>query len=592
MKSWFPVSVLGIAAVVALTCAATVENGSNAWREDDQLRAMADELSRSKTLKLNDLDKPYFIQYSSEDSEQMAISASLGGLTHSARFHLRRPDVVVRVGSYAFDNTNSIYSAGARLGLFPLDDDYPAMRTSLWQATDALYKAATGQITAKRNALREISDPDKTPDLAPAKMVQILDPVARPEMDQQAWEAMARNVSKHFVSHPAVLTSSVRVQTIASIYRLVNSEGSIVRIPETLNEVQIRASSKAADGQRVWNQEFMVAPQPSELPKEEELAKVADRIATETEALTKAPLAEDYSGPVIFEQQAAAQMMAEVLTDAVTLRRKPLAPPGSSEGARMLDSVWASRTGSKVVPDWLSVFDDPLEEKYGGKELAGSYRVDDEGVPAQRVQLIDKGTLRGFLSSRLPVRNVDSSNGHGRLPGGFGSEEAVLGNLFVEAAQRVPESQLKARLIEKVKSAGLQYGLMIRRLDFPSAATLGDLQSMAVQLQKNGAARTLDSPLLAYRVFPDGREELVRGLRFREFSAKDLRDIDAASDQPYVFNYVNDGSSLNIADLRRDATTSSVICPSLLLDSVELTRAENEAGAPPVVPPPSLVAEQ
>jgi hypothetical protein len=342
----------------------------------------------------------------------------------------------------------------------------------------------------------------------------------------------------------------------------------------------------------VWNQEIFVAPQPSGLPKEAELAKTADLVATETEALTKAPLAEDYTGPVIFEQEAAAQMMAEVLADAVTLRRKPVAPPGSNEGARMLDSIWASRKGSKVVPDWLSVFDDPLQEKYSGRDLAGYYRVDDEGVPAERVQLIDKGTLRGFLSSRLPVRNVDGSNGHGRLPGGFGSEAAVLGNLFVEAAQRVPEAQLKTTLIEKVKSAGLQYGLIIKRLDFPSTATLADLQSMAVQLHKNGAARTLDSPLLAYRVFPDGREELVRGLRFREFSAKDLRDLDAASDRPYVFNYVNDGSTLNIADLRSEATTSSIICPSLLLDSVELTRAENEVGAAPVVPPPSLIAGQ
>jgi TldD protein len=592
VKSWFAISLLGIATAVALTCAAGTDKDTAETRQDSQLRAMSDEINRSKTLKLNDLDKPYFIQYSSDDAEQMAISASLGGLTHSERFHLRRPSAVVRVGSYAFDNTNSIYSAIGRLGLFPLDDDYQVMRTSLWQSTDALYKAATGQITAKRNALREISEPDKTPDLAPAKAVHILDPVLRAEVDLQAWEGLARNVSAGFVSHPAVLNSSVRVQIISSTYRLVNSEGTVVRIPETLNEIQIRASSKAADGQPVWNHEFFVAPRPSGFPKKEELTKAVDLVAAQTETLTKAPLGEDYTGPVLFEQEAAAQMMAEVLADAVALRRKPLAPPGSNERARMLDSVWISRTGSKVAPDWLSVFDDPLQKTYGGKTLAGYYRVDDEGVPAQRVQLIDKGTLRGFLSSRLPVRNVNGSNGHGRLPGGFGSEAAVLGNLFVEAAQRVPEAQLKATLIEKVKSAGLQYGLIIKRLDFPSTATLTDLQSMAVQLRNSGAARTLDPPLLAYRVFPDGREELVRGLRFREFSAKDLRDLDAASDQPYVFNYVNDGSSLNIADLRSEATTSSVVCPSLLLDSVELTRAENEAGAPPVVPPPSLVAGQ
>ena len=592
MKSWFVVGILGLAVAVVLMCAARTNENSETWRQDTQLRAMADELNRSKTLKLNDLDKPYFIQYSSEDADQLAINSSLGGITNSQRFHLRRPDAVVRVGTYAFDNTNSIYSGSGRLGLFPIDDSYLVMCTSLWQATDALYKAAIGSITAKRNALREISDPDKTPDLAPAKTVHVLDPVLEPEVDQQQWEATARTVSGRFVFYPAVLTSSVRVQAISSTYRLVNSEGTMVRVPETLNEIQIRAAGKAADGQPVWNQEIFVAPRASELPEEQELLKVADLVGSATEALTKAPLAEDYTGPVIFDQEAAAQMMAEVLEDAVTLRRKPLAPRGSNQRARVLDSVWVSRKGSKVVPDWLSVFDDPLQEDYGGKALAGRYKVDDEGVPAQRVQLIDKGSLRGFLSSRLPVRNVNISNGHGRLPDGFGSEAAVLGNLFVESSQRLPETKLKSLLLEKVKSAGLQYGLIIKRLDFPSTASLADLQSMAAQLRNSGAARTLDPPVLAYRVFPDGREELVRGLRFREFSAKDLRDLDGASDQPFVFNYVNDGSTLNIADLRNDATTSSVICPSLLLDSVELMRAENEADAAPMVPPPSMVAER
>jgi hypothetical protein len=111
---------------------------------------------------------------------------------------------------------------------------------------------------------------------------------------------------------------------------------------------------------------------------------------------------------------------------------------------------------------------------------------------------------------------------------------------------------------------------------------------MERQLQRNGYARTLAQPLLAYRVYPDGREELVRGLRFSEFSAKDLRDVEAASDRPYVYNYINTGSSLNIADLRSEIVPSSVVCPSLLLESVELARADNEGDPAPLVPPPAL----
>jgi TldD protein len=560
---------------------------------DQQLRAMSDELQRSKSLKLNELESPYFIQYVSSDAEQLSVSGTLGGLTHSSKIRLRRPSLTVRVGSYAFDNTNSIFSATPRFGLLPLDNDYLAIRTSFWRTTDGVYKSAAGQITAKRNALREMSDPDKTPDLAPARAVQIIEPVSSVELDERSWDAVMREVSARFTAHPEVLTSGAQMQGIASTYRLVNSEGTVLRTPQRLNEIQIRASAKAPDGQRVWSSQFFTVENLKQFPDETKLNKVADEIATQTEVLAKAPLAEDYTGPVIFEQEAAAQMMAQVLTDAVTLHRKPLAPPGAnSRVPQVLDSVWASRLGSKVMPDWITVFDDPTEEEYQGVPLAGRYRVDDEGVPAQRVSLVEKGTLKGFLLSRLPVRTFNASNGHGRLPGAFGSEEAEIGNLFIEVSQPVAERELKAKLLERVQAAGLKYGLIIRRLDFPSTATLNELQSMARQLENSGSARTLDQPLLAYRVYPDGREELVRGLRFREFSAKDLRDLEAASNRPYVLNYVNNGSSLNLADMRIEITTSSVVCPSLLFDSVELTRAENEVGSPPIVSPPSLIAER
>lgn len=584
----FLLCTLGLLAAGAFAAA-----DSSSTQSDDLLRAMSDELQHSRAIKLNDLGAPYFLQYASDEATQMSVSASLGGLIRSTLLRLRRPILAVRVGSYAFDNTNSIYSGTPNFGLLPLDDNSLAIRTTYWHATDVLYKDGTGDITAKRNALREISDPDKTPDLAPAAPVHEVEPIVLPSFDQHAWDTLMRDVSRRFASHPEVMNSSVQMQAIASTYRLVNTEGTVLRIPENLNEIQIRASSKAPDGQRVWDSRFLTIPKLKQFPGRAQLEQIADNVASQTRGLAKAPLAEDYAGPVLFEREAAAQMIAQVMTDTITLNRKPVAPAGSNaRGVQMLDSVWTARVGSKVMPDWISVFDDPLQQTVGDVPLAGHYRVDDEGVPAQRVQLVDKGTFKGFLLSRLPIRNFRGSNGHGRLPGRFGSESAEVGNLFVHASQSSSDADLKNQLIAKVKTAGLRYGLILRRLDFPSTATFGELQSMAQQLQKTGSARTLNQPLLAFRVYPDGREELVRGLRFREFSAKDLRDIEAAGNNPYVLNYVNNGSGLNLADARAEITSSTVVCPSLLFASIELAREENEVATPPIVPPPTLVAQQ
>ena len=557
--------------------------------KDVQLRAMVDELARAKTIHLNDLAKPYFVNYSSGDADEVIVSGSLGGLNTSNRIHLRSPRVQVRVGNYDFDNTNSIFSGSPRLGLLPVDDDYDALRTSFWIATDGMYKLASGQITRKRAALREIADVDKTPDLAPSAPIELLLPPGKLTIDQTHWENEIRRLSAVFTQFPDVMSSGVRLLAASTTYRVVNTEGTVVRMPQAVTDLEIRSSSLAPDGSAVWNHQFLTTLEPSQLPNEEQITALAKSIASETDSLAKAPAADEYSGPVLFEQEAAAQMMAEVMADAAKIQRRPLAPPGANQ-RQILESVWASRAGTKVTPDWMTLVDDPHEKTFAGKILAGQYDADDEGVSASRVILVDKGTLKGFLLSREPVRNFNTSNGHGRLPGNYGSQSVAIGNLFIQAEQTVPESQMKTKLLERVKTAGLKYGILVRRLDFPSTANLEELQGIAREMQKNGYTRTLTAPLLAYRVYPDGHEQLIRNVRFKEFSARDLRDVAQASDQPYVLNYVNNGSSFDFADASTDETTSSVICPSLLFNSIELDRSRDEVTKPPIVPPPALTA--
>ena len=554
---------------------------------DTQLRAMADELARSRTLHLNDLEKPYFVSYAVSDIYQRYVGASLGGLTASTSFHVRSPRVVVRVGDYNFDNSNSVYSSVPRAGMFPVDDDYGVMRTVLWLGADTVYKNSADQIARKRAALREIAEPDKTPDLAPAKPVQLLRAAERDDFDRARWERVMRDISARFAAYPGVTTSAAQLRTIHSTYRFVNTEGTVVRVPQDATEIEMRASALASNGAEVWNHRFFTALTADQMPDAAALQRAAETLAAETEAAAKAHFAEPYSGPVLFEQEAAAEMIASVLSDALRLERRPITAPGSNErGTQPLESVWASRLGAQVAPEWISTFDDPREREFHGTPLAGHYEVDDEGVPAQRVDLVEKGTLRGFLFSREPVRTFDASNGHGRLPGAWATEQPVIGNLFVEAAHPIPEAQLKARLIEKAKAAGLAYGIVIRRIDFPSTADFEQLQTMARQLQKSGFSRTLNAPLVAARVYPDGREEPVCGLRFQDFSAKELRDLEAASDTPYVLNYLNNGSSFNLAGAGSNITTSTVVSPSLLFTSLDLDPVQEEPGKPPIVPPP------
>lgn len=239
---------------------------AKAIKNDVQLRAMKDEMERTKALQLNNLDKPYFVQYSSGDAEECVINASLGGILGSVEVHGRSPRVEIRVGSYQFDNTNSIFSLTSRFASLPIDDDYGAIRNAFWLASDAMYKAATDQITRKRNALREIAEEDKTPDFSLAKPLIDLEPEPALRIDRKKWEDILRRISAQFVAAPSVSQSGVRFRTISSSYRVVNSEGTVIRIPQELTDIAIRGEAQAPDGNKVWDYRSATGLRMADLP--------------------------------------------------------------------------------------------------------------------------------------------------------------------------------------------------------------------------------------------------------------------------------------------------------------------------------------
>ncbi len=554
------------------------------------LRAMKDELNRTRTLQLKELPKPYFVSYSADDTYIFEASASLGGLLSSGMGHLRPTSVQIRIGDYSQDNLNCTFSGLMHAGQLPIDDNYSTMRMSFWFTSDQIYKRATEELTLKRNILRDAQNPDTAPDFAPAPAYVKLEPATvLTGLDQKKWVEETKRLSERFASHGAIAWSSVAARDIYSTFRLVNSEGSVVRVPEVFSDLAVRARAITSDGEYLHDAVTFPARHLNDLPDEAELAKRVDRLASELEAAIKAPVTDDYAGPVLFEGEAAPAMLAQVFEDALHLARKPISQPGQDEGA--LESVWGSRLGSKVLPEWVNVIDDPTRTEFHGQALLGSYLSDEEGVAPGRLSIVEKGVLRSFYLTRTPVRDYHESNGHGRLHGPYGMMNPAIGNLIFQAAETVTTEQMKAKLLEMVKANGLKYGIAIRRLDFPTTLGLSELEDVLKQIGSTGASRTITPPILAYRVYLDGHEEMIRDVLFKEFSAKDLRNIVAASDTPYVFNYMNNGARFGWPEATSEAVTSAVVAPALLFDMVELIKARHDTNKPPVVPPPALTAD-
>jgi TldD protein len=563
--------------------------------DDAILRAIADEMQRSRLLKTMPFAQPYYFEYTLHDGDNVTASATLGALGGSRRVRFRIPEVAIRVGDYQFDNTNYVgtgYYSGTRYDVaeFPIDDSYPVLRHHLWLATDMAYKTALEGFSHKRAALRDVAPGEALPDFYPAKPVGMVTAAPMQPIDEKAWAERVRRLSAVFLSYPGVIRSTVSFEGGSGRLYLVTSEGARIRIPESSTALRVLATAQAPDGMPLRDAAIFYALDPGRMPSDAEMERAAREVATDLTALVQAPVGEAYAGPVLFEGAAAGQLFAELLGKNLALPRRPVSLPGRP--LPFAASELENRLGTRILPEWMDVVDDPSQVEWHGRTLFGHYEVDQEGVKAERVPLVEKGVLKNFLLTRQPVKGFTASNGHARLPGSFGARAAGVGNLFVSATAGVPSAELRKRLIDLCHERNKPYGILIRKMDFPSSASLDEIRRMlAGMAQSGGAARPVSLPLLAYRVYPDGREELVRGLRFRGLNTRSLKDILAASNEAAVFDYYDSSAPFAMIGGAAFVSEASVIAPSsVLIDDVELERIQEELPRPPVVPPPPLAA--
>ena len=580
---------VGIGAVLAAALAWSAQNASPAAK-DPVLQAMHDEIERSRGLKLANLEAPYFIEYLVDESETFTVSATLGGIVARRREHGRAPSVRVRVGSYEFDNANWVGSGMPlatqyALGAFPVENAYAPMRRFFWLATDSAYKSAVEAISRKRAAMRNMNQTEELHDFARTEPVHLLRDFRPLKIDEDAWAARVRGVSGQFAAFPEVLWSEVDLQSSEGGTYLANSEGTEVRVPESVTYLRLRATGEAPDGMPVRDGVTFHSVDAMHLPGDPEVARAVNDLGANVAALAQAPRGEDYNGPVLFEGMAGAQIFAELLGKNLAPVRRPVAEGG--RGGQVLPSDLEGRIGARVLPDSFDVLDDPTQKEWRGRPLFGSYEVDREGVVAKPVRLVEKGVLKSFLLTRQPVKGFEGSNGRARMPGPFGAGMAGVSNLFVSSSEAVPAAELKKKLIELARARGKDYALIVRKMDFPSFASADELRRMILAAAQGGG-RPVSMPLLVYKVFPDGKEQLVRGLRFRSLSARSLRDIVAAGDDSSIFEFMDNSAPFAMVGASNFFTEAAVIAPSVLIDDVELRPAEGDYPKLPVVPPPSL----
>jgi TldD protein len=559
-------SLLLAAQLVCLPIAAapaTTDKAAPVATSDPILATMQTELNRAKSDLAKSDPAPYFLSYTVYDQDRILIAASYGGLLSDSTESRRSADVTMRVGTPQLDNTHGqSRSSGMTSGALPLNDDADAEARVLWELTDRAYKrAAPSYLNVKTNTAVQAEEEDKSPDFSKdAPQVHINGKMREPSFDRTAWEGEIRRLSGAFRKYAHVYYSTVVLQVSLSNSRIVTSEGGAIATPSTSIRLVMEAQTRAEDGMDLLRVETFQAPAASALPQETELMGKIEKMAEDLKALRNAPVAEPYDGPALLSGRAAAVFFHEVLGHRL-------------EGHRQRDEeegqTFTKKVGQEVLPKFLSIVDDPTMKELDGIKLAGTYSFDSEGVPAQRVEVIQDGVLKNFLMSRMPIKNFDKSNGHGRNQPGL-MPTGRQGNLIVSSSQSVPEAQLRQQLIEEVKKEGKPYGLYFDDIQGGFTLTTRSLPQAFQVL-----------PVIVYKVYPDGRpDELVRGVDIVGTPLAALTRIVATGDKQHVFNGVCGAESGSVP--------VSAVAPAMLFREMEVQKRAHGHERPPILPAPGL----
>ncbi len=554
-------------------------------------KAMQDEMSRSVAqLRLEAMDKPYFIAYRVDDVENTVVAASLGSLTQSHPERHRTLGVELRVGDYALDNSNylSLRTFGTNMQRMfsamsevPLDDDYRALRRQLWIVTDGEYKKALEDLSAKRAAMQNRKRIEEIPDFskeAPAKSQAL--PVAA-KLDVPQAEQLVRGLSALFRTMPEIFTSSVTLEVHNTYTHYLNSEGTSFTRPQLVVKMAVKAATQAADGQPLQDSAEFYAGSIAGLPARDRLAAAIRQMGERLAKLRQASLVDRYNGPVLFEDQAAAEVFANVFAPGLVAMRLPMSdnPQFEMQMERMMSQMGAGsfleKIGGRVLPEFLDLTDNPLVQQYAGSMLAGAYKIDDDGVPARATKLVEKGILKTLLAGRTPVDGISHSTGSRR------GVAATPSNLVLTSDKTSSAEDLRKELLRRAKARGRDYGIVVRRVgdgglsNFMQAAMMGrdDPPSTAM--------------LEVYKLFADGHEELVRGAEIAALTPAIFRDIVAVGEQPVVYSeqFIPKAGtffSMGMASMAGGLPVVSYVVPSLLFEEIYIRNTTASFPQPPV----------
>lgn len=545
--------------------------------QDSVFNVIKTELNRNFEVLKNQPVPAYYGFVRLDEIQSISTKASLGHLQSRAMLHSpsRILSTCLRVGDYTLDNSHEIRESGwddsqginVKGDYIPYEENEKLLRTYIWLQLDELYKEGVQTYEqAKANMAVKVKQEDKSADFSKEPDVNkgyekpIL--LADLNLDPQILEDKVRKYSAVFDENDEIINGLAYFTASLSRKIFIDTEGR--EIAENAINIQLFLSADvlADDGMYLPLNKSWMGFSLAELPSDDEVLKAAHEMSATLSALKKAPVVESFTGPAILSPEAAGVFFHEIFGHRI-------------EGSRLKQETDAQtfkkKIGEQVLPKHLSVTFDPTLKYYQNIPLVGSFSFDDEGIIAQKVNVVQNGILKNFLMSRTPIEGFDRSNGHGRGNTGY-APVSRQSNLLVESTQRFSEEELIKKLRTETKLQGKKYAYYFKEVS-------GGFTNTS-RYSPNSFNVT---PLIVYRIYADGRpDELVRGVNMVGTPLAMFSQIKACGDRYAVFNGTCGAESGNVP--------VACVAPALLVKQIETQKRPKNQTQPPLLSKPEVTA--